>query len=151
MNHSSERASPGGSSALSRNWTRRWVFVKQPSFSTCAAAGIRNTSVSMSSGRSSPDCTSGESRQNVAVSISARSRTTSHFSLASARRCSPACCEPTAGFCPITKKPSTPPSSMRIIVAKCEWLPLIRGSAAKPKSLSGVAASPNQALSSDTM
>ena len=151
MNHSSERASPGGSSALSRNWTRRWVFVKQPSFSTWAAAGIRNTSVWMSSGRSSPDCTSGESRQKVAVSISAMSRTTSHFSLASARRCRPACCEPTAGFWPITKKPSTPPSSIRIVVAKCEWLPLIRGMAEKPYPFSSVAASPNQALSSDTM
>ena len=45
MNHSSERASPGGCSALSRNWTSRWVFVNVPSFSMCEAAGIRNTSV----------------------------------------------------------------------------------------------------------
>ena len=74
------------------------MFVKQPAFSTCAAAGIRNTSVSMSSVRSSPDCTSGESRQKLAVSSSFMSRTTSHLIFASARRCSPACWEPTAGF-----------------------------------------------------
>jgi hypothetical protein len=86
MNQSSERASPGGLSALSRNCTSRWVLVNVPSFSMCEAAGIRNTSVWIASGRSSPDCTSGESRQNVAVSISAISRTTSHFSLANARR-----------------------------------------------------------------
>ena len=78
MNHSSERASPGGSSALSRHCTRRCVLVKQPSFSACEAAGNRNTSVWMSCGRSSPAATSGESRQNVADSVSARSRTTSH-------------------------------------------------------------------------
>ena len=71
---------------MSRNCTRRWVFVNVPSFSTCEATGMRNTSVSIASGRSSPERTSGESRQKVAVSISARSRTTSHFSLASARR-----------------------------------------------------------------
>ena len=132
MNHSSERASPGGSSALSRHCSSRCVFVNVPSFSTCEAAGIRKTSVSMSSVRSSPDATSGASRQNVAVSISARSRTTSHFSCASARRCSPACCEPTAGFWPITNRPSSPPSSARSIVGKCEWLPVIFGRRAKP-------------------
>ena len=37
------------------------------------------------------------------------------------------------------------------MVAKCEWLPEIFGSQAKPKSLSAVAASPNQALHSETM
>ncbi len=106
--------------------------------------------MSISSGFSSPDLTSGLSRQKVAVSISARSRTTTHLIFASARRCRPACCEPTAGFWPITKKPSRPPSSARIIVAKCEWLAVIFGSRGKPKSLSAFAFSPNHAFSSET-
>jgi len=150
MNHSSERASPGGSSALSRHCSSRCVFVNVPSFSMCEAAGMRKTSVWMSCVRSSPESISGLSRQNVAVSISLRSRTTSHFRLASARRCSPACCDPTAGFWPITNSPSTPPSIARSIVEKCEWLPVSFGRCSKPKSLSCVAASPNQALSSET-
>ena len=96
------------------------------------AAGIRKTSVAISSVFSSPDSTSGASFQKVAVSISARSRTTSHFSDASARRCRPECCEPTAGFWPITNSPSSPPSSARSIVGKCEWLPVIFGRCSKP-------------------
>ena len=116
MNHSSLRASPGGSSALSRHCTRRWVLVKVPSFSMCVAAGIRKTSVAMSSGRTSPEATSGESFQNEAVSISARSRTTSHFMWRSARRMRPPFCEPIAGFWPMTNSPSRPPSTARIIV-----------------------------------
>jgi hypothetical protein len=151
MNHNSLRASPGGSSALSRHCTSRSVFVNEPSFSTCAAAGMRKTSVSMSSVRSSPDRTSGLSRQNVADSISAKSRTTSHFRFASARRMRPECWEPTAGFWPMRSRPSSPPSIARSIVGKWAWLPEILGRAAKPKSLSGVAASPYHALSSETM
>ena len=150
MNHSSERASPGGSSAWSRHCTSRWVLVKVPAFSTCAAAGIRKTSVPMSSVRSSPDATSGASFQNDAVSISARSRTTSHRRFASARRWRPACCEPTAGFCPMTNMPSRPPSSARSVVGKCEWLPSIFGRYRKPYSFSSVALAPNHALSSET-
>ena len=46
------------------------MFVKEPSFSTCAAAGRKKTSVPHSSGRSSPVSTSGPSYQNVADSIS---------------------------------------------------------------------------------
>ena len=110
MNHSSERASPGGSIALSCHWSSRWVFVKCPSFSMCEAAGMRNTSVWMSSVRNSPERTSHPSRQNVAVSSSLRSRTTSHLRCASARRWRPECWEPTAGFWPITSSPSSPPS-----------------------------------------
>jgi hypothetical protein len=79
MNHSSERQSTGGSSALSRHCTSRSVLVKQPSFSTWVAAGMRKTSVPISSVRSSPLRTSGESFQNEALSISASSRTTSHL------------------------------------------------------------------------
>src|SRR5437660_10812100 len=45
-NQGSERASSGGSTALSRYCIRRWVLVKLPSFSTCDAveAGIDATS-----------------------------------------------------------------------------------------------------------
>ena len=108
------------------------MLVKWPSFSMCAAAGMRKTSVWISSVTSSPDSTSGESSQKRADSTSARSRTTSHFSPASARRCSPECCEPTAGFWPITNIPSRSPSRARSIVGKCEWLPEIFGRWAKP-------------------
>jgi hypothetical protein len=127
MNHSSDRASPGGSSALSRHWSSRCVCVNVPSFSMCDAAGRRKTSVRMSSVRNSPLRTSGMSFQNVAASISARSRTTSHLSFVSDSRWSFAFCDPTAGFCPITKNPSSPPSSARSIVGKCEWLPVSFG------------------------
>ena len=88
MNHSSERQSPGGSTALWCHWSSRWVFVNVPSFSVCAAAGSRNTSVAMSCVRSSPVSISGASRQNDALSISWRSRTTSQSSCAIASRCS---------------------------------------------------------------
>ena len=37
--------SPGGSTAFSRHCSIRWVWVKVPSFSTCEAAGRKNTSV----------------------------------------------------------------------------------------------------------
>ena len=43
-------------------------------FSTCDAAGKKKTSVAMSSGSSSPLVTSGESSQNVAVSVITLSR-----------------------------------------------------------------------------
>jgi hypothetical protein len=108
------------------------VFVNVPSFSMCVAAGIRKTSVWMSSVRNSPDSISGPSFQNVADSISDSSRTTSHLSDASARRCRPACWDPTAGFWPIRKSPSSPPSSARSIVAKWEWTPVIFGRYLKP-------------------
>jgi hypothetical protein len=45
-------------------------LVNVPSFSVCAAAGSRKTSVAMSSVRHSPDAISGASRQKVAVSTS---------------------------------------------------------------------------------
>ena len=51
--------------------------------------------------------------------------------LRSARRMSPPFCEPTAGFWPITKRPSRPPSTARIIVGKCAWLPVIFGRCAE--------------------
>ena len=48
----------------------RWVLVKLPSFSVCAAAGRKNTSVPMSSVRISPVSISGPSFHQVADSIS---------------------------------------------------------------------------------
>ncbi len=69
-NHSSERQSAGGSTALWCHCKSRCVFVKLPSFSVCAAAGSKNTSVAMSSVRSSPVSISGASFQNDALSIS---------------------------------------------------------------------------------
>ncbi len=59
----------------------RCVLVKEPSFSVWAAAGKKNTSVPMSSERMSPLTTSGAVRQNSAVSVMAKSRTTSQSSL----------------------------------------------------------------------
>ena len=88
------------------------MFVNEPSFSTCEDAGRKKTSVPISSVFSSPVSISGPSFQNDADSISTRSRTTSHFSFAIARRCSFECEEPTAGFSPTTRKPSTFPSSI---------------------------------------
>jgi hypothetical protein len=76
------------------------VFVNEPSFSVCAAAGRKKISVPISSVFSSPDSISGLSYQKAADSISARSRTTSQSSLASARRWSFECELPTAGFSP---------------------------------------------------
>ena len=61
MNHSSERQSSGGSIALRCHCSRRWVLVNEPSFSVWAAAGMKNTSVPISSVLSSPVSISGES------------------------------------------------------------------------------------------
>ena len=103
--------------AFSRHCSSRWVLVKQPSFSVCAAAGRKNTSVPMSCARASPDSCSGDSRQNSADSIICMSRTTSQSSLASARRISRELADPTAGFCPTQNMPCTSPSSIFIIIA----------------------------------
>ena len=93
------------------------MLVKFPSFSVCAAAGMKNTSVWMSSVRTSPVSCSGESFQNIAVSIGWKSRTTSQSSLASASRISLLFAEPTVGFCPTQSMPFTPPSSIFSIIA----------------------------------
>ena len=47
----SERQSPRGSTALKCHCSSRWVLVNVPSFSVWAAAGMKNTSVPISSGR----------------------------------------------------------------------------------------------------
>src|SRR5438270_5797930 len=112
MNQVSLRASPGGSTAFWCHCRRRCVLVKHPSFSACPAAGRRKTSVPISSGFSSPRSTSGESCQKEAVSSSTRSRTTSHFNLASALRSTRELGPATAGFCPITNRPSILPSNI---------------------------------------
>ena len=78
------------------------MFVKEPSFSVCVAAGMKKISVGISSVFSSPDSISGLSYQNDADSISTRSRTTSQSSFASASRLALPFAEPTAGFSPAT-------------------------------------------------
>ena len=60
--------------------------MKLPSISATAAAGMKNTSVLISSGLSWPLFTSGESFQKLAVSVSYRSRTTIQSSFARACR-----------------------------------------------------------------
>ena len=59
MNHRSERLSPGGSTAWLCHWSNLCVLVNDPFFSTCEAAGSRNTSVGISSVFSSPLSISG--------------------------------------------------------------------------------------------
>ena len=127
MNHRSLRTSSCGSTAWWCHCSIRWVLVKLPSFSVCAAAGRKNTSVPMSSVRSSPVSISGPSFHHVADSIMARSRTTSHSRFAMASRCILAFAEPTAGFSPSTRKPVHSPCSCAMTVSKLEWLPVSRG------------------------
>ncbi len=79
------------------------MLVKLPLFSVCAAAGMKNTSVLMSSVFSSPVSISGPSCQKVALSIREKSRTTSQSRLAIPIRCILALAEPTAGFSPSRK------------------------------------------------
>ena len=103
MNHRSERASPSGSWAVWCHCSKRCVFVKLPSFSICAAAGKKKTSVAMSSLRISPVSISGPSFHQVALSISEKSRTTSQSRFAIPIRCMRLLAEPTEGFWPIRK------------------------------------------------
>ena len=107
MNYSSERASPGGSSALSRHCTSRCVLVNVPSFSTGGGGHQEDLGLDVLGAQLARLDLGRVAARSVADSSSTRSRTTSHFMLASARRCRPACIEPTAGFWPITKKPSS--------------------------------------------
>ncbi len=85
------------------HWSIRWVWVKVPLFSVCAAAGRKKTSVWMSSVVSSPVAISGPSFQKVADSIIVKSRTTSHLRCDMARRCIRPWADPTAGFWPSRK------------------------------------------------
>ena len=95
--------SPGGSTALSRHCSIRWVWVKVPAFSVWAAAGRKKISVPISSVTSSPVSISGPFFQKVADSIICRSRTTSQSRLARPSRCILPLAEPTAGFSPTRK------------------------------------------------
>jgi hypothetical protein len=76
-------------------------LVNEPLFSVCAAAGMKNTSVPMSSVRISPVSISGPFCHQVALSIMAMSRTTSQSRFARASRCIRPFAEPTAEFSPI--------------------------------------------------
>src|SRR6266511_6496040 len=127
MNHRSLRQSPGGSTAFQCHCTSRWVFVNDPSFSVCAAAGKKKTSVAMSSGRTSPRRISGASFQNSAVSFGVKSRITSHCSSRRSSRYNAPCTDPTLGFCPSTKYPVRLPSAMSATVVMWEWSPEVRG------------------------
>ena len=88
---------------------------------------MKKTSVSMSSVFSSPEAISGPSFHHVADSIMFRSRTTSHLRWDIPMRCSRPLAEPTAGFCPSRKYPSTSSLSMDISVWYVPWAPLMRG------------------------
>ena len=103
MNHRSLRASPAGSTACRCHCSIRWVLVKLPDFSVCAAAGRKNTSVPILPVSSSPVSISCPSFQNVALSIMTMSLTTSQSRLAMASRCIRPLAEPTAGFWPNRK------------------------------------------------
>ena len=76
------------------------MFVNEPSFSACDAAGRKKTSVGISRVTSSPDSISGLSYQKDADSISTRSRTTSQSSCARPSRWALPFALPTAGFSP---------------------------------------------------
>jgi hypothetical protein len=71
--------------------------------------------------------TSGLSFQKLAVSVSYRSRTTSHFSFANARRWNEAFWPPTAGFWPMAKKPSMLPFDISTNIGMWLWSPTVFG------------------------
>ena len=93
---------------------------------------------------------SGAVRQKSAVSVNAKSRTTSHSRLRSPSRWSAPLEEPTAGFSPITKYLRTLPCAMSATVVMCEWSPLTAGNQLKRQSFSSDAAPPNQAFIRET-
>ena len=103
MNHRSLRCSSRGSTALWCHCSIRWVLVNEPLFSVCAAAGMKNTSVLMSSVTISPVSISGPSFHQVALSMSEKSRTTSQSRFAIPSRCIFVLADPTAGFSPISR------------------------------------------------
>ena len=113
MNHSSERQSPGGSTALWCHCSRRCVLVKVPSFSVCAAAGRKKTSVRDVLGAQLAGL---DLRAVVPERGGLDLLEVAHdqpVELAPAPcRWSRAFAEPTAGFSPSTKKPFTSPSRM---------------------------------------
>ena len=84
----------------------RCVFVKLPSTSATCDDGKKKISVLMSAGFTSPPFTSGASFQNVALSCSQLSLTTSHSSFLSPARSMRALSD-VAGFCPTSSMPFT--------------------------------------------
>ena len=85
--------------AWSCHWIRRCVLVSVPSFSTLVAAGMKKTSVPMSSGGGPP----GSLFQKTALSVSNQSATTSHFRFRRPWRTMRALTLPAAGFWPNKK------------------------------------------------
>src|SRR4051812_42683063 len=65
--------------------------------------------------------------QKLAVSVMAKSRTTSHSSLAKPRCTSSEFTAPTTGFCPNTNLPLTTPSTIARVIGICEWSPVSLG------------------------
>ena len=98
----SGRASPGGSTAFSCHCTSRSVLVMLPDFSVLAATGSRKTSVPTDAA-SGPW---GSAYQQLADSVSKRSRTTSQRRLRRASRSRRAFGPETPTFCPNRKAPS---------------------------------------------
>ena len=66
MNHASDRASPGGSTAFSRHCSMRCVLCERAFLFGVTRRWKKKTSVSISSVFNSSRSISGESRQNVA-------------------------------------------------------------------------------------
>ena len=138
MNHRSERQSPGGSTAFSRHCSSRWVFVNEPSFSVCAAAGRKKTSVPMSSVRArrtrSPGVVPERRRLDLDRCRARRASRGSPAPCAAARELA----LPTAGFCADEKKPLHVPSIIALEHrGSTEWSPSMRGRWPKQKSLLG--------------
>src|SRR5258706_5995767 len=88
-----------------------------------------------------PFLTSGAFFQNIAVSVSQLSFTTSHSSFLRPDRSSLAFSE-VAGFCPTQNIPFALPAFIATNMAMCEWSPRIFGCQSQPYWFSGVAASP---------
>ena len=104
----------------------RCVLVNEPSYSATCADGKKKTSVLMSPSFTVPLLTSGAVFQNVAVSVTQLSLTTSHSSFPRPRRSTSALIE-VAGFCPMQSMPFTRPSFMATNIGRCEWSPMILG------------------------
>ena len=93
--------------------------MKLPSISATWAEGKKKISVLMSAGLTSPLLISGAFFQNVALSCSQLSLTTSHSSLRMPARSSRALSE-VAGFWPISSMPLTRPSFIATNIGRWE-------------------------------
>src|ERR1051326_8979404 len=148
-------ARPGGLSAAHFHCIQRAEFVNVPSFSAKFAAGRRKTSVPIWFAGGPPYSVG--AFQKLAVSVSAFSTTTIHFSFDSAAIIFFEFGPSPTGFMPKVMKPSGPgslpptridePLYMSSKMYIHEYLPSIFGIHAKPQSLSFVDALPYNALS----